>query len=113
MMRRLYCAALLAAGLLAAGAAAAHEGHQHKAMGTVSAVHADKNLIEVKTTEGKTLVLSVGPATSYKKGSAAASLKDLQPGQRVAVSYQQKGSEYQAAEVLIGVVEGQAKPQKP
>jgi hypothetical protein len=104
MGRRVFLA-VLAAGVFSAGAAAAHEGHEHKAMGTLNAVNADKNQIEMKTVDGKTLVVSVSPATRYKKGSAAAALKDLQAGQRVAVSYQSKGSELLASEVLIGVVD--------
>lgn len=103
-------AALLLLGGIGVSVSRAHEGHDHKAMGTCSAVNADKSQIEIKTVEGKTLIVVVSGATRYKKAGAAASLKELQPGQRVAVTYQQKGSELQASEVLIGVMEGAAKP---
>ncbi len=90
----------------------AHEGHGHKAMGTVTAVRADKNEFEIKATNGKAVVLSVGPATKFKKGAATAALKDVLVGLRVAVVYEQKGQALQASEVAIGVAAAGA-PQKP
>jgi hypothetical protein len=91
---------------------AAHEGHGHKAMGTVTAVRADKSEIEIKTTEAKTLVLTVAPATRFKKGTAAAALRDVEVGLRVAVVYEQKGQALQASEVMIGVA-APGVPHKP
>ena len=88
----------------------AHEGHGHKTMGTVTAVRADKSEIEIKTTEAKTLVLTVGPATKFKKGTAAAALKDVAVGLRVAVAYAQKGQALEASEVTIGVAAPGAPP---
>src|SRR5262245_58122388 len=111
MTRRNAITAVLA-GLLAPVVLSAHEGHGHKAMGTVSAVRADKNEIELKTTEGKALVVTVGTATKFKKGTAAAALKDVEVGLRVAVVYEQKGQALQASEVTIGVAAPGA-PQKP
>jgi hypothetical protein len=111
-MNRRQVSALALFGLLAAPAAMrAHEGHAHKAMGTVSAVRADKNEIEIKTTDAKTLVVTVSPATKFKKGDAAATLKDVEVGQRVVAVYQQKAQALQASEVMIGVAAGAS--QKP
>jgi hypothetical protein len=56
-------------------------------------------------------VVTVSPATKFKKGDAAATLKDVEVGQRVVAVYQQKAQALQASEVMIGVAAGAS--QKP
>jgi len=75
---------VLAVGLLAPIAAAAHPGHDHKLMGTISAI--DKNKVVVKTTEGKDMTFEVTPLTTFKRGKNKGVQSDLKAGMRVVVN---------------------------
>ena len=80
----------------------AHEGHAHKMAGTVTAVHADMNHVELKMTDGKTAGFYVTSATKYLKGTKAASLTDLTAGTRVVVTATTEGDKMMASEVKVG-----------
>ena len=75
---------VLAVGLLAPIAAAAHPGHDHKLMGTISAI--DKNKVVVKTTEGKDMTFEIVPTTTFKQGTKRGMQTDLKAGMRVVVN---------------------------
>jgi hypothetical protein len=62
----------------------AHEGHAHTVMGTVSAVHAQD--LEIKTTDGKTVVFLLNAKTIYQRGKTKVDGKTLTVGERVVVS---------------------------
>lgn len=79
----------------------AHEGHAHKMMGTVKAVHADMNHVELTTADGKTSGFYVNSDTKYVKGSGAASLADLKPGTRVVVEASTEGTKMIAKSVRL------------
>lgn len=81
-LTRLALASVLA--VLGVGVAAAHEGHDHKIMGTVSAVHAPH--LTVKTTEGKTETIEVKTETRILRGKTAIGIRDLKIGDRVVVN---------------------------
>jgi hypothetical protein len=88
----------------------AHEGHAHKIMGTVTQVHADAvSHVEVKTTDGKTVVLKVDDQTKFTKGKAPATLKDVQVGARVVATVTMEGNTTTASEIVLG--EGRAAPE--
>jgi len=97
-------AVLSATAMLALpGRLLAHEGHVHKVMGTVVQVHADKvSHIEVKTTDGTTVVLTCDEQTKFLKGKAAASLKDVQVGSRLVATVTEEGKTMWASEVVLG-----------
>jgi hypothetical protein len=86
-----------------AGRLSAHSGHEHKALGTVAAV--DATHLEVKTRDGKTVVVQLTAETKYWKAEAAATLADVKVSERVAITYIEKDEKYQAREVRLGVVE--------
>ncbi|NOT28683.1 MAG: hypothetical protein HOP16_21585 [Acidobacteria bacterium] len=65
-------------------AAFAHEGHPHRFMGTLSAVTGTQ--LEVKTTDGKTVVFALDGKSVIQQGRAKAELKDLKVGERIVVS---------------------------
>ena len=67
---------------LAAGASA-HPNHEHKLMGTVTAV--DEEKIEIKTKDGETISIPLTPKTAYKRGEEAAKPTDVAVGGRVVV----------------------------
>ena len=87
--------------VLAAAPVQAHEGHAHKMMGTVKAVHADMNHVELTTADGKTTGFYVNSDTKYVKGSGTASLADLKPGTRVVVEAATEGTKMIATSVRL------------
>ncbi len=76
--------AVLAVTVLASAAPLAHPGHDHKLMGTVSAV--DGNKVTIKTTEGKDTTFQVIPTTSFKRGKQKGAQAELTVGLRVVVN---------------------------
>ena len=111
-MRKLALILSVAAESLLAGPLLAHDGHDHSAhkmIGTITAVHVDMNHVEIKTTDGKGSDFYVTPKTKYLKGTAPATLSDLEVGTRVVVSAKQDGERMVAAEVKLGAETGAAK----
>jgi hypothetical protein len=95
----------------AAGTVQAHEGHQHKVMGTVVQVHVDQvSHVEVKTPEGKTVILSCDDKTQFIKGKGAAKLQDVVAGMRVVATTVEEGKTIRAIEVQLGEMDAAAKP---
>jgi hypothetical protein len=95
----------LVAGLMLAPSLQAHEGHDHKIMGTVSAIHG--NHLEVKDTEGKPVTVTLKETTSIVRDKAKQTAKDIKVGDRVViVATQAKGSdgkaEWIAKQVRLG-----------
>ncbi|OFW13281.1 MAG: hypothetical protein A3H29_11690 [Acidobacteria bacterium RIFCSPLOWO2_02_FULL_67_21] len=82
-MRWILAAALLAAVILPFKAAA-HEDHAHKFMGTVSVV--EEAQLELKTTDGKTVLFLLDAKTTFQRGKAKVDGKDLKVGERIVVS---------------------------
>ena len=113
-MRRAIVILSFLAALALPGRLLAHEGHEHKVMGTVVQVHTEAGTshVEVKTTDGKTVVLTCDDQTKFLKGKTAASLKDVQAGARVVARLMMEGQTTIASEIRIG--EGDAaEPAKP
>jgi hypothetical protein len=79
----------------------AHEGHAHKLMGTVKAVHADVSHVELTAPAGKTAGFYVNADTMYMIGSAMGSLADLKPGTRVVVETKMDGDKMVATHVKL------------
>lgn len=65
----------------------AHEGHAHKVLGTIAAV-ADAQL-DVKTTDGKTVAVTLDAKTVYRQGKVKADAAMLKLGERVVVEAEQ------------------------
>ena len=83
-MRTRKVAVAAAFTLLLSVAAVAHEGHPHRFLGTLSTVKGSQ--IEVKTTDGKTVVFTLDQKTVIQQGKAKADVKELKPGERIVVS---------------------------
>lgn len=66
-------------------AASAHEGHTHKALGTVSSVAG--NQLEVKTTDGKFVTVRLDAKTVVTRGKVKLDATALKVGERVSVDY--------------------------
>lgn len=95
MTKRLPALALL----LLSPLAFAHNGLQH-VMGVAAKVSATS--LEVKTTDGKTTIVTVDAQTRWKKGTAPATAKDVKPGDRVVVHARPASGGLQAVEVAVG-----------
>lgn len=83
-MRTRRVAVAAAFALLMSVAAFAHEGHPHRFLGTLSSVHSGQ--IEVKTTDGKTVVFVLDAKTVIQQGRAKADVKELKVGERIVIS---------------------------
>lgn len=88
MGRKIVGAVVLAGALLLPWAARAHEGHTHKALGTVVSVDA-KQLV-VKTTDNKTLTVLLDAKTAITRGRIKHDATALKVGERVSVDYTEK-----------------------
>jgi len=68
-------------------AMAAHAGHAHKVLGTIAAV--SDTQLDVKTTDGKSVVVLLDTKTVYRQGKVRADAKMLKLGERVVVEAEQ------------------------
>jgi len=82
-MKNLILAAFVLA-VLAPAATFAHPGHEHKLMGTITAI--DGNKVSMKTTEGKDTTFAIIPTTSFKSGKGKGMQSDLKVGLRIMVN---------------------------
>lgn len=101
MLRRFV--ALVAVILVSSlGLVYAHEGHAHKLIGTVKAVHAEMNHVEITLKDGKVSGFYVTPTTKYVHGKKAATLADLKAGARVVIEGTMDNEKMTARKVQIG-----------
>jgi len=102
-MRRAAVVLSFLATLASPGTLLAHEGEEHKIMGTVTIVHVDKlGRIAVETEGGENVILTVDDQTKYLKGTAPASLKDVQVNSRIVATVTMEGKITKASEILLG-----------
>lgn len=96
------------AALMLPAAAVAHEGHVHKALGTVATIETKQ--IAVKTTDGKLLtVLLDAKATTITRGKAKLDASAIKVGERVSVDYTEKSKVYTAKAIKLAEVPAVAK----
>ncbi len=93
-------ATVLAFGMTAP--ALAHEGHDHIA-GSVSA--ATEKRLEIKTTDGKIVAVTLTAKTVFTKDKKPATAAEVKPGLRVVVDTAKGKDGLEATEVQIGVAE--------
>ena len=98
---------VLLAALSVATAALAHEGHMHKALGTVVSVQGEK--LELKTTDGKPLTLVVDKTTTITRGKDKIEVTALKAGERVSVEYMEANKILTAHSVKLGTTAQTAK----
>jgi hypothetical protein len=97
--------AAVAALVLSASALAAHEGHDHRIMGTVSAIHGTQ--LQLKTTEGKEATIALNGSTKVMRGTDVVGTTDIKAGERVVVTARQAKDKtgtvsWVASEVRLG-----------
>ena len=90
---------LLICALLLGTLTFAHGGMEH-ILGTVTAM--TDHSISIKTREGVTKTVEFDGETKFVKGDAAATVKDVQAGNRVVIHAHNRDRSLHAAEVRIG-----------
>jgi hypothetical protein len=88
MQNKWIVATILATALVMPVAAWAHEGHTHKALGTVSSI--DAQHVVVKTTDGKTVTVMLDKKTTITRGKDKVEAAALKVGERVSVDYMEE-----------------------
>jgi hypothetical protein len=83
-MRKILAFVMTAVALLVPAIAQAHEGHAHTFRGTISAINGPT--LEMKTTDGKTLVFTLDAKTAIQRGRTRVDVKAIKGGERVVVS---------------------------
>jgi len=87
-------------------ASLAHTGHTHKVLGTVTSVNG--NHVEVKGTDGKTVMIMLDTKTAITRGAAKLDPAALRVGERVAIDYMQEKNMNMAKAVKLGTAPAQA-----
>jgi hypothetical protein len=85
----------------------AHEGHTHKILGTIVSLQGDH--LDVKTTEGKTVTVTLDSKTSILRGTAKQDRAALKPGERVSVEATEQKKVMIASSVKLGTAPPTAK----
>lgn len=93
--------------LLAPAIARAHDGHAHKAMGTVSAI--DGNHITVKTADGKMVMVMLDGKTKVTQGKTKIEASALKVGDRIVAEGPEEKQMIMATSVRVGEVATAAK----
>jgi hypothetical protein len=93
--------------LLMPDIAMAHEGHLHKALGTVSAV--DGSHVTIKKTDGKTLVVMLDKQTTVTRGKDKLDVAALKVGARVSVDYMEDKGMMMARGIKLSTASAPAK----
>jgi hypothetical protein len=93
-------AAAVVAALMLPVAASAHKGHIHKVLGTVTGVQG--NHVEVKTTDGKAVTLTLDATTVVTRGKTKVDAAALKPGERVSAGYMEEKKMNMAKTIKLG-----------
>ena len=90
---------VLVAALVLPAAALAHGGHLHKALGTIA--RTDGVHVDVKTTDGKTLTLTLDKKTTITRGKDTLDATALKAGARVSVDYMEESKMMMARAIKL------------
>jgi hypothetical protein len=102
---------MLALALTAPTVALAHEGHAHKVMGTIESI--DGKNLQVKTTDGKTVMVMLDAKTKITQGTTALQPSALKVGDRLVAEGAEANKMITAATIKVGAATTPAvKPKK-
>ncbi len=93
---------VMAVAVMMPTVARAHEGHLHKALGTVSSIEGAH--VIVKTTEGKTITVMLDKKTTVTRGKEKLDAAALKVGERVSVDYMEESKMLMARAIKLGTV---------
>ena len=106
-MKQVMTVMVLCAALLMPTVARAHEGHMHKALGTVSAV--DGQHVTLKTTDGKSLMVMLDKQTTVTRGKAKLDAAAVKVGERISVDYMEENKMMMARAIKLSAASVPAK----
>jgi hypothetical protein len=87
-MKQWMLVVLLCVTVLTPEVARAHEGHLHKALGTVEKI--DGPHVNLKTTDGKNITVMLDKETTFTRGKDRVDASALKVGERVSVDYMEE-----------------------
>ena len=79
--------------------ARAHEGHLHKALGTVASINGEH--VEIKTTDGKNLTVMLDKKTTVTRGKEKLDATALKVGERISVDYMEQNKMMMAQAIKL------------
>jgi hypothetical protein len=100
-MRHWIVAVVLMAAFVFPAVALSHEGHMHKALGTISSMQGDH--VEIKTTDGKTVIVMLDKKTTVTRGQEKLDATALKVGGRVSVDYMEQNKMMMAHAIKLAV----------
>jgi hypothetical protein len=89
----------LTVALVLPGVALAHEGHVHKALGTVASINGEH--VEIKTTDGKNLTVMLDKKTTVMRGKEKLDATALKVGERISVDYMEQNKMMMAQAIKL------------
>jgi hypothetical protein len=93
-------AIVIATALVWPAAGGAHEGHLHKALGTIAGVQGEH--VEITTRDGKTLTVMLDKKTAITRGKEKLDAAALKAGDRVSVEYMESNKMMMARAIKLG-----------
>ena len=85
----------------------AHEGHLHKALGTIATIQSDR--VDIKTSDGKAITLVIDKKTAVTRGKEKLDATALKVGDRVSVEYMEEKKILTAHAIKLGTTTPAAK----
>jgi hypothetical protein len=96
-------AIVVMAALAIPASSLAHEGHTHKALGTIASVQGDK--VEITTTDDKTVTLVLDKKTTVTRGKDKLDVTALKAGERVSVEWTETKKVLRAQSIKLGTTQ--------
>lgn len=85
----------------------AHEGHVHKALGTIATINGEH--VEIKTTDGKNLTVMLDKKTTITRGKDKLDATALKVGERISVDYMEQNKMMMAQAIKLSTTTTTAK----
>ena len=91
---------VMTAALVIPATGRAHEGHLHKALGTIAGVQGEH--VEIKTNDGKAITVMLDKKTKVTRGKEKLDATALKVGERVSVEYMESNKMLMAQAIKLG-----------
>ena len=106
-MKNWIIASVVAMALAVPASGRAHEGHTHKALGTITSI--DGAHVGVKTNDGKSITVMLDKKTAVTRGKEKLDATALKVGERVSVEYMESNKMMMAEAIKLGTTQAAKK----
>ena len=106
-MKNWIVALVMTAALVIPATGRAHEGHLHKALGTIASVQGEH--VEIKTNDGKAITVMLDKKTTVTRGKEKLDATALKVGERVSVEYMESKKMLMAQAIKLGTAQAAKK----